>query len=424
MTLTIGRIGVATSGGGDGWALAGPITAQRNGAELTLEGALYGYTAAELAWRVASLKGLAHLEEPVIPVTFADNSGFDGYYRVVGVDCDLVTVGSDGYVPWTVTLAEVLNFRYPRIDMVTGYGLMPNGHSITAYDAVVAFPGTAVDAYGPFPAAPDVSTTRPVGDGSSVVLLLDTGATSTGTSGTGKLVVAPGDYYHGGARIEWDIGSSVFRHAVGRVDFRPAGVLRLSNGLVRATVTYGNSSTSRLDVQWWDGSQWDTATEFYLEGVTTHGELVYNSARVVRNTAEQCSLKFSTIPASFSSGPVDVTFSVRRGQRWVSAYCESVNAPSGGWRVGFSTSIAATSITGGVMRTLNNAGGNREILTGQYATTKDTGNGRVTTASLPAALLAIGCEVAGSAAVGQNTAANQIEEWFCSLNERAVVVAL
>lgn len=421
MTLTIGRIGVSTANGGDGWSLAGPVNVTRQGAGMTVSGVLYDYTDDELIWRADTLRGLLSGDEPVVPVTFSDAPGLDGYYRVVGVDCGFVTVGNNGLVPWTVELEMLKNFRRPRIDLVTGYGLMTNGHTVTVYDAVVGLPGPTVDGYPPF--APNLNASRPVSEGSAVLVLGDTSATSSGVTGTGRLVLPPASYYHGSCRVEWDIGASVFRQATGRLDFPASGVLRLTNGLIRVAVTYGSAGASDLSVQWWDGSQWDTATEFYVEGVGTHAELVYYAASIIRNTAEQVTVKFSTVAASFSAGMADVTFSIRRGSRWVSAYAESAVAPATGWRVGFATAAASTSLTGGLRRTSNNGGGNREILAGQYATTKDLTNGRLTTASINAALLGIGCEVAGSSATAQSTAANQVDEWYCAMAERAVMVA-
>lgn len=420
--LTIGRIGLDTSAGGDGVELEEPTGAARSGREVTLTGQVKPDSTDVLAWRVAQFYGLRDGDDDVIPVTSAAYPGFGGYYRVLGVSIGHGKVAEGGWFEWGLQLEAVLHHRRPRIDIPTGYGLLPNGHSITTFDAVVAIPGAAVDASSPFPSTG--STSRAVSDGSAVVVLADTEVTTTGATGTGRLVIDAGDYYHGGCRVEHDIdGNGTWMQAVGRADFPAPGEIRITNGLVRATITYGTAGTSQLTVEWWDTSAWTTPVEFYLSGVGTHDELVYYAGTVIRNTAEQVSVKFSTVASSFSAGMADVTFTVRRGSRWVSCYTESLNAPATGWELGFSTSTGCADITGGLRRLLADGEGHRQLIAGQYATTKDTSDGTVRTVSITAALFGIGCEIDGSSATGQNTAANQMQEWYGAVSERAVVVA-
>lgn len=431
MTLTIGRIGLAAAKGGDGHLLQEPLDIDRQGRTVTLRGLYEGTTQADLFWRAQQILGLVRGDdERVVPVTSTAEASLNGFYRVlnVGVRHDQGSTGAArGWLWWAVELEELTAWRLPRIEYPTDYGLRANGFGITAYDLTVGLPG-AVKNYSP-PFTQDSNTSRSVADGSSVVIVQDVGATSTGASGTGKLVLPPEEYYHGGCRVELDPGSGAVRHAVGRISFPASGALRLSNGLVRVTIGYGSSVVSDIDVEWWDGTQWDAATDVLLEGVGTHDELIFYSAEVIRNTPERVTVRFATEMSSIADGVVTVDVSLRRGLRWATFLCESAIAPATGWRLGLSSSAAGTAVAAGtgsncaVRRSANNAGGNREILTGPGATTLDTTNTRVTTASVTQAMLAIGCEVGGTGAAGANTAVNQVEEFYGFVAERGVVVA-
>jgi hypothetical protein len=333
-------------------------------------------------------------------------------------------------IPWSLTLEQVKNYRQPRIELASSWGLLENDRTITTVNPVQAFPGQAAAILPAFD--PNTNGSRSVGDGSgNAVVYLRDSITSTATSGVGSFVVDPDSYYVGGCRIEHDLGSSTYRHAVGRPDFPSVGitgsdsaVLRLNNGLVRATFTYSNATVSQWVVEWWDGSQWDTSTEFAVVGFGQHGELALHSASILRNTAEQCTVRFRVLGASVTiEGLTQCDFTIHRGSRWVTVRPSGDYAPLTGWRIQFNTSVASTSITGGIRRTSNNGGGNRELLASAANATADTTNGRLTAPSSTAEIFGVGVELGGSGATGENTAAEQMGEWFAPLSEVARVVA-
>lgn len=428
MTITLGRVGVSVANGGDGTSWDDPHTIARQGGVLTLEGLHTASTQAELVWWARQFLGLGEGEEPVVPFTCSTEPTLDGFYRVLDVQVahEQGSTRASGYLRWQAKIEELRSFRQPKIELLTVYGLQLNAHSITTYDALVGVPGPSLDVDPPFTA--DSNGTRSVAEGSSIVYVADGGASTTLATGRTDLVVPAASYYHGSVKIEHDLGSSTFRHVTGRGDFPAVAspssrVLRLGNGLVRLVVTYGNASVSDFSVQWWDGSQWDTATEFYVEGVGTHGELTYNAVQVLRNTAEFATIRLVASAASIGIGTTYVDVSLRRGLRALHVFARSTTAAASGWRLGFTTSTASTTLTGGLRRTSNNGGGNRELLATVYSHTKDLTNGRLTVSTSLGTDWFIGCEVAGSSATGQNTQANQFDEMFCLYSEVAQVVA-
>jgi hypothetical protein len=432
VSLTIGRVGVLTTAGGDGQLLDDDDAAKlvQDGRQVTITGSVTGFTRPAALWQARQLLGLTDGDEPVVPCTFGQAPELDGYYRVLGANVDVQQVGNSthyAYIPYTVTLEQVTNFRQPQVQLATAFGVRTNGRTITAVDAVQAFPFNAA-AYQTG-LDPDTQGTRSIGEGggSTVAYLQDSGMSTSG-SGVGAFVVPAASYYYGCCRVEHDIGSSTYRHAVGRPDFPSvtspsSGVLRLQNGLQRTTFTYGNSTVTAWQVEFWDGSQWDLPTIFELVGFGDHGELTLYSPSVLFNTAEMAAVRFRALGVATREGLTYVDFSTRRGQKWLTVRVEGDLAPTGGWRMQFATATATTALTGGIRRTSNNAAGNRELIASATNATADNTNGSLTTTSITQETFGIGCEVAGSSATGQNTAANQMEEWFAAVSERAVVVA-
>ncbi len=433
MTITLGRIGVPAAEGGDGTVVDDPHAIERQGRTLTLTGLHTATAQSQLVWWARQLLGLVDGEEPVVPVTCSSEGNLDGYYRVLDAQVahEQGSTRGDGYLRWQVQLEQAGDFRQPRIELPAAYGLLTNGRSITSYTSIQAFPGDAVVVLAAFD--PDQNGSRSVGDGSgNAVIYLGDATNAAATSGVGAFVCPPANYYVGGCRVEHDLGSSTWRHAVGRPSFPSVGVtgsdsgrLRLSNGLVRATLTYSNATVSTWSVEWWDGAQWDAATEFNVVGFGQHGELALHSASILANTAERCTLRFRALGANIGiEGLTHCDFTIRRGVRWLWVHPSGDYAPTGGWRIQFDASIPSTAITGGLHRTTNNAGGNRELLASASNASADLANGRLTAPTATTSeLFGVGCEVGGSGAAGRNTAASQMEEFFAAFTETARVVA-
>ncbi len=421
MSLTIGRIGVTAANGGDGATLAGPDNVTREGSTLTLTGAIYGSTQAESVWQARQIAGLVDADEPVVPVTFSDAAELDGFYRVAAAAVNYQMVGSTSYqafIPWQVQLEEIRDFRLPRIEFPVLYGLLTNSVGITAYDPAWGIPGTVVDYYQDITAD---QTTRSVAEGGTARVWYGNGYTTVGPTVTlARLVVAPGVAYHASARVEYEASSAVYRSVVGRASWPFAGDVRLSNGLVR--VEWSAATSSTLTLSWWDGSSWSALSTFAFTAPASAGTFTATSARVVRNTPEQCVVRFNATPSNTLYGSVTFDVMVRRGVRWATVYCQSpVNMI---WVCGFTSTTATTAITGGLRRTSNNGSGDREIIVTPAAATANHTAGTLTVnIGARTALFGIGCEVNGSAASGRDVNGEQRDEFFGLYEERGLVVA-
>lgn len=419
MALTLGRIGVSTTNGGDGATLAGPDNVTREGSTITVTGSICGSTQAASVWQAKQIAGLVDGEEPVIPVTFTDAAELDGFYRVLSASVDYRMVGStvyEAFIPWQVQLEEIQGFRLARIDYPTVYGLVTNGVTVTSYDHVYGFPTSVVDRYA---AVVGTLATRSLGDTGTCSILYYTDTDVGPTASTYRLAMLPTSYYQGGCRVEWDIGSSTYRSATGRASWAQAGDVRLSNGLVRAE--WAAATSSSLTLSWWDGSTWSTATNFSLWDDTN----IYTAAaaRVVCNTPEKVVVRFTGTPLDLTEGAATFDLIIRRGVRWLTIYAQATVATA--WRCGFNSSVASTAAGNeGLIRTSNNGSGDKELILSTVANTINTTTGTVTVdVSAATAVFGIGCEINGSSSSGRDDDAVQRREWYGLHEERGIVVA-
>lgn len=427
-TMTFGRVGLTTVYGGSDYSMRAPSQFDAQGRTVSLSGVQLPATFDDdgwwdlIAWREAMLghDPASGGDEPVIPVTVPDVAFFDGFYRVLGVSVGLPpgslgTSSELGYmaVPWSASLERVAHSTIASQESLSVYGLRTNSHSITSADYMVAIPSTAVT--WSFPR----SGTRSVGDtGKSVAINI----VSAGTSGTisHRYQVDPYHHYVGSGRIEWQPGTS-WRAVTGRRSFTDVDKVRLSNGLVRVN-TVSVSGGKALSVEWWDGTQWDSAVQFEPRQTTNslgsdNPLESVQAASIVSNRPEEVTVRYVVEFGGLMGERCTMDVSLRRGSRWVEIFVQAGSSVQ--WRLQTHSTFnaASTSITGGVRRT-SDLNGSRWILAGPTATVKDTTNGAVdTTAAATSVSFGIGCEVGGSGASGQDTAANQIDEFYRPVSE-------
>jgi hypothetical protein len=426
VSLQIGRIGLATANGGDGYTLDDASTITQSGRSFHLDGIQSGTTAG-LLWLRDQFMGLLDPgSDPVIPVRFSTISQLDGYYRVDGAQVDhprggLGASGSGNWTTWSVDLTRITDWAKPRVDVYLASALLPNTLSVTSGDYLVGAPGT-FDVHSLI----SIDHTRPNSDGMNQAVAYLAGATAAQTL-TGRASIRPQYWYQGGCRVEYDVNNDGNYYAVvGRqpIPTPNTGRLRISNGLVRLN---WNDSSGPLNIYWYDGSTWDGPTGFTLQYSAV--DLAAYSATVTRNTPQECSVRFETGGAGGSlAGGTWADVSVRRGSRNVYIYLsssDSLVSLTAAWNGKFTTSTACTTLTSGLRRTSNNAGGNREIIGADKGSTITTGSGQVGVPALAGwAMYAIGCEVDGSSATGNKTAAHQLAELFYPVSVSQVIVLL
>lgn len=402
--MTIGRIGVATASGGDGFTLyeASGITQTDN--QMTLSGIQGGLTDVQLTWMRDQFLGLVHGFEPTIPVTSTTWPALDGYYTVTGVTADR----TPGALAWSVNLTRPADWRSPRVDQFAVYGLLTNAVGVTATSSY-------------FFAPPDITqwsksrvSLRTTSDGASEVSEVSASSSSSGAVTYPSYTVPIASCYKGSARVTYDPNNDgTTRLVIGRkgVTTRLEDLI-ITNGLVQVNV-----SSDDILANWYSGDGGAAGTYESLVNMNlragTNGLLTFDSASVIQNTPECVTVRYSSHPAiGLGSGffsTVDV--SVRRGSRTVSMYAQSSGTAA--WALEGVSFPAMTAVgTHSVRYTSNDSDGNRVFMSATSGAA-DAANKKV---GVPSARADFNCgfgfELNGSSSTSHHSVTDQIQDYF------------
>lgn len=330
----------------------------------------------EMKARVQQLRGLMdNDDETVFPFTWSEDSSFDGFYTDFQVEvADYATMLTNGACPFSLTMRRVGGFTAPQFECIATTGVATNAHGLpTSTPAgIVALPYTNLqEASIPTSFAGGSSnsflsgTTRTTADG-----LVRYCAPTDQTPFRYMWATSPAYYYEGSARFEQSFGGTYYEMNGQQV--RPvSSAWRISNGLMRVTI-----SGTTISVAHYDGSTWDTAKLWTIGGVAPTAPLLASvtSARVIRNTPEEVIVRVvPKMEATASSTVVDI--SLRRGCRWA-AFSLTSNYTTD-WYINTSPNEAGTALTGGFRATATDAAGNRYVVGGLAAQTNTLANGRL-----------------------------------------------
>jgi hypothetical protein len=427
--LQIGRAGLAAASGGDdlilrlmsdsGW--------EQEGDRATVRGVIRGRdfsTIADMKAARDQIQGYGpdNTDEPVIPVTSAQDSSRDGFYRVLRTSVDGEVTGrplSTAEVhalawPFRVELLRVPGWQAPLFEMISR-GAARGGGGVASGDPWLAWPYDGTPSYR-------------VGDWTGLQILDEqTSAGKVAVTATGSgldyfyngwltFYCDPGKYFYGNCGVEYTTdGGTTWRTVVGRQIPNDPDGWRLTNRRTRISVS--NNAAGTLQIGYYDGSQWET-NDFVVSTSSASGGAPggtatnYDTVTILRNSPEAASVLLT-------SGFVNVTLSIRRGGTLIEGH---VNDPRGTFALGIwrTASEAGTSITGGIEATTAVAG-NKYVLLSPDAINKDvTGQSGIE-------LTAVGSDFHFAAGVNNSAIlSGQItiqEQYFAANNSRQHVAA-
>lgn len=402
-TMTIGRIGLATASGGDGFSLyeASEITQSDN--QVTLSGIQSGGTDIVNVWLRDQFLGLGHGFEPTIPITSTTWPELDGFYTVRGVTADRMPGG----LAWSLSLERVADWRSPKVNQFAVYGLIDNGVSVTATSSYFyAPPGTTQWTEG-------LGVLRTTSDGASEVAGDSESSSSGGAVKYPSYTVPIANYYKGAARVLYDPNNDgTQRLVIGRKGITTRlDDISITNGLVRV-----NFTSDDILASWYSGDAGVAGT--YESSINlnlragTNGLVVVDAASVILNTPECVTVRYpghTTIGLGFSLF-FTVDISVRRGSRVVSGYAQSTGTPQ--WALEGVSFPAMTAVgTGTIRYTSNDADGNRVFIAATQGS-GDTTNKKVGTVSRADFNFGFGFELNGSSSTGLHAITHQIQDYF------------
>jgi hypothetical protein len=432
--FTLGKIGLATTAGGDGLEVLCSNWSQE-GDSADVEGVIRKQaTLADLKSIRDQFQGYGpqNFDEPIIPVTWTEDATRDGWYRVESCDVSsevtgrlgspLEAGGNTAYT-WKAKLTRVAGgWQAPLLEVMYSEKLRTNAHAIASGSTSgwLALPGTATSIVNTVAGPSRTTLTTAVG---STVTLFDVAAPDTNWYGgalkTFSYRVPAGSAYAGAARIE---SGSALRVLTGRQIISDVANWRISNDLVRIAPSGANLVVGVYDT---GAAAWETKTwspYFYDDvGTTTYFMGTPTTVTVLRNSPEACTVRLSynlngavqfpsgagTYTAVNDSAYVDLT--VYRGARWVEGITVISNfvlkLAAG---IAVTTAEAATAVTGGVEATAADASGNKYRAYTPLAKTNDLVQGgfRCTSLTVTSGFpWGIGTNIANSIALYYFTAA-------------------
>jgi hypothetical protein len=425
MTITVGLVGRDIT-------LDDPATFNRNGESVSMSGTLKKSEAEGLVLRDQIIGLSNNPDEPVVYVSFGGNyTRLDGFYAINGTSVEGTPGdGKRGIVKWSIDMERIASYQSAFLESRFVANVITNSHGIAI--------GTSIGVVGMQQVASEISFTFPGGIVPTVHTELQSidypsptqihvyglnmsgFGSFNGFSAVGRWATDYSTGWYSGA-CKLQVGAS-FYNVVGRNMIDSPTSWRLRNDMVR--VSPGASGT--LDVQHWDGTQWDTAKNYtlYTQGGTAFTVDSFTHVSCIRNSPE-CSIIRVGLKSSSTNISVVADIMIRRGSRFVWIVYQSVSTLQYG--VKRTTVEAATSITGGIRATSNDASGNRYIIcgaSGSTAFTKDTVNGGLYMSNVAnAAVFGIGCELGGSGASTFGAAQNQAYTFFGNINETCRVVS-
>lgn len=371
----------------------------------------------------------ANPDEPFVAVQWDDDPSVDGFYRLLGTECDPGLLHlSDGWLSWSADLERVTDHRYAPLESHCSWQLVTNNRSVSSGTFAGEFvpqhgiPSGSWD-YGPVSgtvsgAQSTISSPEVLGPGfGSIITVTNVTIPATGIYGWS---VIPENYYHGACLVTTDVGTATDQMVFGRASDITTDWM-VSNGKVRFFI---ENSNQRLTVETWDGTAWRqvSATDyrFQVGGSTCQ----YQSMTILRNSPECVAVRLShNISSTKLRVYVDLTLLRASGMVYghMSIPPTSSNWPTSA-TMGIQTtaSVASTLITGGFRATSADANGHYFIIAvGAPATTDTLASGRtVTTGSTTSFTFGI------TAALGGTTlAVDKCLEFFARRTETTRVVA-
>lgn len=398
--LTIGRVGLA-SPATNGVGLVGPATGLSwSGDELSFSGEIVASTVADAKVLRDQVRGLAgNQDEPVVPVTWDEDSTVNGYYRVESAEVGTVAASySANWFPIDVTLVRVPGWQAPMVEVIARGADADTNHGVSSWSWIGG------------PISGDVSATQFSGlvnnngaNGASVQN--EDGAQAFWYANTAdrddlyntELVysVAETNYYDASCRIEMKQVDDTYDVVVGRQIESDPSSWRLRNGQCQVTCSTNEPS---FTVGVWDGTNsvyvdkkydmLDQISGLHIPGNTGPGTPP-RTVTVLRNSPEMVALRVWYNDTTTDS--VQCDFTLRRGAWWVEV-AMSDSESGHRFEIVRSTTEASTAVTGGADATSVDGDGYTFQVRSTSPTTNSTDGGVFLTSTSNNALFGVGLD--------------------------------
>lgn len=238
----------------------------------------------------------------IVPFSYEGDTTYSGYCIVDSADVNTRKLVGRGLFRYNLSL--LVKGRVGEVQFESNFtgGLLTNAHGITS------------TTYGPWHALPVSANSYTHAEAPTAV----SRATSEGTvnifydsalrSNNANWYVNPSDYYKGAARITID---GVLR--TGYLSNNEAKGVIISNGIIQ--ITSGSVlNESRFSTKFYDNGEFVSEREWAISSGSSQDEWnVWQNVQILRNDAEEASVRFSTYSETAGDGKLTVDITLRRG---------------------------------------------------------------------------------------------------------------
>lgn len=188
----------------------------------------------------------------------------------------------------------------------------------------------------------------------------------------------------------------------------------MSNGLVNVTAT---ASAGVIDVQSYSGGAYrSNLINIQRNSVNVQA---WQSVSVLRNTFEHCIIRLIANIVN-APGRVVLDLTLRRGSRFVEGYLQSTSSTT--LKVAHAAVTASTQGTGYVVKTTDNANGNRPIIGTSRTPTYDAANGSIAKSSTTALDFYVGAVISAASPASGDAATDLQNQYIGALPESTYLV--
>ncbi len=244
----------------------------------------------------------------IVPFTYEGDSTYGGYCQVDSADVNTQHLFGKGLFKYSLNLRIKGRAGETSFESNLTGSLLTNAHSYTSSNTYGPLHALPVNAYNYAHSQTPTTHSRSTKDG-TVYLFTDQSLRSS----EANWQVAPENYYKGGCKITID---NYVKNGYLTKD-NPNAVV-IDNGLVQ--VTSGSvTNESRLNLKFYDNGEFVSAREVsFSMGSSLTEWNKWQSVQILRNDAEEASIRLVTYSEAAGDGRLTVDLTMRRGMHHVS----------------------------------------------------------------------------------------------------------
>lgn len=303
-TITIGRISFTSPR-----ALAessmpadGKNSLERN---VAINGILHATTIAEAKYLRDELISMSN-SNLIVPFTYEGDTTFEGYCQLDSADINTAQLFGKGLFRYSLNMLIKGRAGETSFESNMTGSMLTNAHSYSATNGPIHF--LPVNAYNYSHSEAPTSHVRAT-SGGNVYGFYDTNLRNANA----KWLVNPSEYYKGAGRITIDS-----RVRTGYLTQNNPQSVVLDNGIIEIT-SGAVTDQSRFTLKFYDNGEFVSQREISISSGSSFTEWnVWKSVQILRNDAEEASVRFETYSETAGDGKLTVDVSVRRGMHHAS----------------------------------------------------------------------------------------------------------